>query len=64
MGLIILQDLATSQYNVQVCIGPNGETVIDEDSLVVDCVENDGTESDHIKFVNSGTYGKRYRGSR
>ncbi|KAF9537813.1 hypothetical protein CPC08DRAFT_531776, partial [Agrocybe pediades] len=41
------------------------------ESLVVDRVEDDGTEdythvieSDHTKFVNSGTYGKRYRGSR
>jgi transcription factor TFIIIB component B'' len=65
------QGLATSRYNVQVRIGPNGETVIDEESLVVDRVENDGTddythviESDHTKFVNSGTYGKRYRSSR
>ncbi|KAF8973651.1 hypothetical protein BDZ97DRAFT_1912126 [Flammula alnicola] len=65
------QGLTTSRYNVQVRIGPNGETVIDEESLVVDRVENDGTEnythvieSDHTKFVNSGTYGKRYRGSR
>ncbi|KAF8203017.1 hypothetical protein BJ912DRAFT_942624 [Pholiota molesta] len=52
-------------------IGPNGETIIDEESLVVDRAENDGTEnythvveSDQTKFVNSGTYGKRYRGSR
>ena len=70
-GFDYSQGLATSRYNVQVRIGPNGETVIDEDSLVVDRVENDGTddythviESDHTKFVNSGTYGKRYRGSR
>ncbi|CAA7265938.1 unnamed protein product [Cyclocybe aegerita] len=65
------QDLATSRFNVQVRIGPNGEMVIDEESLVVDRVENDGTEnythvveSDHTKFVNSGTYSKRFRGSR
>lgn len=70
-GFDYSQGLATSRYNVQVRIGPNGETVIDEESLVVDRVENDGTddythviESDHTKFVNSGTYGKRYRGSR
>ncbi|KAF8807809.1 hypothetical protein BYT27DRAFT_7256359 [Phlegmacium glaucopus] len=70
-GFDYSQGLATSRYNVQVRIGPNGETVIDEDSLVVDRVENDGTdgythviESDHTKFINSGTYGKRYRGSR
>ena len=70
-GFDYSQGLATSRYNVQVRIGPNGETIIDEDSLVVDRVENDGTddythviESDHTKFVNSGTYGKRYRSSR
>ena len=70
-GFDYSQGLATSRYNVQVRIGPNGETVIDEESLVVDRVENDGTgdythviESDHTKFVNSGTYAKRYRGSR
>ena len=70
-GFDYSQGLATSRYNVQVRIGPNGETVIDEESLVVDRIENDGTddythiiESDHTKFVNSGTYGKRYRGSR
>ncbi|KAF8665351.1 hypothetical protein AX16_000370 [Volvariella volvacea WC 439] len=65
------QDLATSRYNVQIRIGPNGETVIDEDSLVVDRTEpvnleeyTHVVESDHTKFVNSGTYGKRYRGAR
>ncbi|EAU92771.2 hypothetical protein CC1G_01816 [Coprinopsis cinerea okayama7 len=65
------QDLTTSRYNVQVRIGPNGETIIDEDSLVVNREEADDTanythvtESDHTKFVNSGTYGKRFRGSR
>jgi transcription factor TFIIIB component B'' len=70
-GFDYSQGLATSRYNVQVRIGPNGETIIDEESLVVDRVENDGTddythviESDHTKFVNSGTYGKRYRSSR
>ncbi|KAF8167671.1 hypothetical protein B0H34DRAFT_682655 [Crassisporium funariophilum] len=70
-GFDYSQGMAASRYNVQVRIGPNGETIIDEESLVVDRVENDGTdnythitESDHTKFVNSGTYGKRYRGSR
>ncbi|KAG6879849.1 hypothetical protein C0992_010518, partial [Termitomyces sp. T32_za158] len=65
------QDLTTSRFNVQVRIGPNGETIIDEESLVVDRVEVEDTtnythvvESDHTKFVNSGSYGKRYRGSR
>ncbi|KAG5644622.1 hypothetical protein DXG03_008100 [Asterophora parasitica] len=70
-GFDYSQDLATSRYNVQVRIGPNGETIIDEDSLVVDRTEGEDTtnythvvESDHTKFVNSGSYGKRYRGSR
>ena len=70
-GFDYSQDLTTSRYNVQVRIGANGAMVIDEESLVVDRVEDDGTEnythvieSDHTKFVNSGTYGKRYRGSR
>lgn len=65
------QDLTTSRFNVQVRIGPNGETIIDEESLVVDRDEVEDTtnythvvESDHTKFVNSGSYGKRYRGSR
>ena len=65
------KNLATSRFNVQVRIGPNGETIIDEESLVVDRVEADSTqsythvvESDHSKFVNSGSYGKRFRGSR
>ncbi|KAF9454085.1 hypothetical protein P691DRAFT_798361 [Macrolepiota fuliginosa MF-IS2] len=70
-GIDYSQQLETSRYNVQVRIGPNGETIIDEESLVVDRAENEDTsnythivESDHTKFVNSGTYGKRYRGSR
>ncbi|KAF5352632.1 hypothetical protein D9756_005999 [Leucocoprinus leucothites] len=70
-GIDYSQQMETSRYNVQVRIGPNGETIIDEESLVVDRTENEDTsnythvvESDHTKFVNSGTYGKRYRGSR
>lgn len=70
-GFDYSEDMATSRFNVQVRIGPNGETVIDEESLVVDRVQaediNDYThvvESDNTKFVNSGSYGKQYRGSR
>ncbi|KAF5368470.1 hypothetical protein D9758_002290 [Tetrapyrgos nigripes] len=70
-GFDYSQDLTTRRFNVQVRIGPNGETVIDEESLVVDRVEHEDTsnythvvESDTTKFVNSGTYGKRFRGSR
>ncbi|THV07636.1 hypothetical protein K435DRAFT_833491 [Dendrothele bispora CBS 962.96] len=70
-GFDYSQNLTASRYNVQVRIGPNGETIIDEESLVVDRVEEEDTsnythvvESDTTKFVNSGTYGKRFRGSR
>ncbi|EMD41887.1 hypothetical protein CERSUDRAFT_129101 [Gelatoporia subvermispora B] len=65
------QNLATSRFNVQVRIGPNGETIIDEESLFVDRNEEQDTtnythveESDTTKFVNSGTYSKKLRGSR
>lgn len=70
-GFDYSQDMATSRFNVQVRIGPNGETIIDEESLVVDRTEADDTEnythvveSDHTKFVNSGSYGRKFRGSR
>src|SRR5262249_34845361 len=70
-GFDYSQDLATSRYNIQVRIGPNGETIIDEHSLYVDRNEEESTEnythveeSDTTKFVNSGTYGKKFRGSR
>ncbi|GJE85855.1 transcription initiation factor TFIIIB, Bdp1 subunit [Phanerochaete sordida] len=65
------QNMATSRFNVQVRIGPNGETIIDETSLFVDRQEEDETanythieESDTTKFVNSSTYSKKLRGSR
>ncbi|KAF9269547.1 hypothetical protein L218DRAFT_851011 [Marasmius fiardii PR-910] len=66
------QSLQRSRFNVQVRIGANGETIIDEESLVVDRAEGEQgegeyervIESDMTKFVNSGTYGKRFRGSR
>lgn len=65
------ENLERSRFTVQVKIGPNGETIIDDTSLVVEREETDETanythvtESDHTKFVNSGTYGKRFRGSR
>ncbi|KAK0505618.1 hypothetical protein EDD18DRAFT_31 [Armillaria luteobubalina] len=70
-GFDYSEGLTASRYNVQVRIGPNGETIIDEESLTVDRDENDVTEnythvieSDATKFTNSGTYGKRFRGSR
>ena len=65
------ENLAVSRFNVQVRIGPNGETIIDEDSLFVNRDEEHQTEdythveeSDFTKFVNSSTYSKKVRGSR
>ncbi|KAG1754849.1 uncharacterized protein EDB91DRAFT_1233687 [Suillus paluster] len=70
-GFDYSEDVATSRYNVQIRIGPNGETIIDEESLFVDRNTGDDTadythveESDVTKFVNSGTYGRRFRGTR
>lgn len=70
-GFDYSESMATSRFNVQVRIGPNGETIIDEESLFVDRVEGDDSanythveESDTTKFVNSATYGKKFRGSR
>jgi transcription factor TFIIIB component B'' len=63
--------MATSRFNVQVRIGPNGETIVDEDSLFVDRAEEHETdnyvhveESDATKFINSGSYSKKFRGTR
>ncbi|KDQ63310.1 hypothetical protein JAAARDRAFT_120662 [Jaapia argillacea MUCL 33604] len=65
------QAVSTSRFNVQLRIGANGETIIDEDSLFVDRGEEHETEeythieeSDTSKFVNSATYSKKVRGSR
>lgn len=65
------QSLNTSRYTVQVRIGPNGETIVDEESLFVDRTEENETEnyvhveeSDATKFVNSASYGKKAGGSR
>ena len=70
-GFDYSQHVSTSRYNVQVRIGPSGETIVDEESLFVDRnAEEDTTEYTHVeesdvtKFVNSGTYSKRFRGSR
>lgn len=70
-GFDYSEAMATSRYNVQVRIGPNGETIIDEASLFVDRHEEEDTEeythieeSDTSKFVNSATYSKKLRGSR
>ena len=65
------QTMSASKFNVQVRIGPNGETVIDEESLYVDNSAEQDTndythveESDTTKFVNSATHSKKLRGSR
>lgn len=70
-GFDYSQNISTSRYNVQVRIGPNGETIVDEESLFVDRnAEEDTTEYTHVeesdvsKFVNSATYSRRFRGSR
>lgn len=70
-GFDYTENLAISSYNVQVRIGANGETIIDEDSLFVNRDEEHHTEdythveeSDFTKFVNSSTYSKKARGSR
>ncbi|KAG8219474.1 hypothetical protein J3R82DRAFT_403 [Butyriboletus roseoflavus] len=70
-GFDYSQNVSTSRYNVQVRIGPNGETIVDEESLFVDRNAEEDTmeythveESDVTKFVNSATYSKRFRGSR
>ncbi|KAF7307099.1 HTH myb-type domain-containing protein [Mycena indigotica] len=70
-GFDYSKDLTTSRFHVQVRIGPNGETIIDEDSLAVDRTEEVDTtnyvhvvESDNTKFVNSASYTKKCRGSR
>ena len=70
-GFDYSEDMAVSRFNVQVRIGANGETIIDEESLFVNRDEGDHTEeythveeSDFTKFVNSATYSKKLRGSR
>ncbi|KAJ7492417.1 hypothetical protein FB451DRAFT_1218231 [Mycena latifolia] len=70
-GFDYSQDLTASRFTVQVRIGPNGETIIDEESLTVDRTEEADTtnyvhvvESDNTKFVNSASYTKKCRGSR
>jgi transcription factor TFIIIB component B'' len=65
------QAMSSSRYNVQVRIGPNGETIVDEESLFVDTNAEQDTEdythveeSDTTKFVNSATHSKKCGGSR
>ncbi|KAI0052540.1 hypothetical protein FA95DRAFT_1483632 [Auriscalpium vulgare] len=70
-GFDYTQSMATSRFNVQIRIGPNGETIVDEESLYVDRAQDNDTEnythveeSDATKFINSASYGKKYRGTR
>ena len=65
--------MSTNRFNVQIRIGPNGETIVDEESLYVDRAENPEysteqythvEESDQTKFTNSMSYSKKSRGSR
>jgi transcription factor TFIIIB component B'' len=70
-GFDYSQTMTTSRFNVQVRTGPNGEIIVDEDSLYVNRSQEATTEgythveeSDTTKFVNSATYGRKYRGSR
>ena len=63
--------MSASRFNVQVRIGPGGETVVDEESLYVDNSAEQDThdythieESDTTKFVNSATHSKKLRGYR
>jgi transcription factor TFIIIB component B'' len=66
------QRVNTSRFTVQVRIGPNGETVVDEQSLFVDRGEGEDDtagythveESDLTKFVNSASHSKKPTGSR
>lgn len=67
------ETLSTNRYNVRVRIGPNGETVLDEETLYVDRAADPAfasesythiEESDQTKFVNSQTYSKKPRGFR
>jgi hypothetical protein len=71
-GFNYSQRVDTSKFTVQVRIGPNGETIVDEQSLFVDRAggEDDTAgythieESDLTKFVNSMTHSKKAGGSR
>ncbi|KAJ7651740.1 hypothetical protein DFH06DRAFT_1134940 [Mycena polygramma] len=58
-----MKALAEQKKYVQVRIGPNGETIIDEESLTVDRTEDVDT-TNYTKFVNSASYTKKCRGSR
>lgn len=70
-GFDYQQALGTNRFSARVRIGPNGETIIDEESLQVDRAEEINTanyqhieESDQTKFTNSASYGRKLRGSR
>lgn len=72
-GFDYSEAVSVDRFNVQVRIGPNGETIIDEETLYVDRTDDpEGVteeythieESDSTKFVNSLTYSRKTRGSR
>ncbi|CAL1694935.1 unnamed protein product [Somion occarium] len=71
-GFDYSQTMTTTRFSAQVRIGPNGEMIVDEESLFVDRIEEAEDmsgythveESDTTKFVNSATYSKKVRGSR
>ncbi|KAL5533930.1 hypothetical protein ACEPAG_390 [Sanghuangporus baumii] len=72
-GFNYKESLAVNRFSARVRIGPNGETIIDEESLLVDRGDNaeDATEtyqhveeSDQTKFTNSASYSRKLRGSR
>jgi transcription factor TFIIIB component B'' len=66
-GFDYSQMFQSTQSNVRVRVGPNGETIIDDQSLVVDRQEGREdtsnythvVESDQTKFTNSATYGRK-----
>jgi hypothetical protein len=69
-GFDYSQSIKTTRFAVQVRIGPNGETIVDEQSLFVDRDdEEDETagythieESDLTKFSNSASHSKKVKG--
>ncbi|KAL5494944.1 hypothetical protein ACEPAI_406 [Sanghuangporus weigelae] len=72
-GFNYKESLAVNRFSARVRIGPNGETIVDEESLLVERGDNaeDATEtyqhveeSDQTKFINSASYSRKLRGSR
>ncbi|KAL1748983.1 hypothetical protein HDZ31DRAFT_28633, partial [Schizophyllum fasciatum] len=64
-------NLKASEYTTQIRLGAGASIVIDEESTQVDRTADEDTsgythvvEHDRTKFINSGTYTKKVRGSR